>query len=208
MTRSMKWGVAILMLLLGTAAVLIVMNEVAENRELEKEITDAQKLADQIKEREVSENDQSAKEPISDPIEQQDIRVADVSNETEQEGNEVVPPMFSVGDEIDLSKFIELPSDAALAKYSDTQRGKLVRSITNVLEDVGLEKDNVSKQREQLVSEKTQLVADLVEKRITIRDYTQAVTELRAQQSVLQQKSEYLLAVKEALRQQNRRVSP
>lgn len=54
MTRRMYWGVAILILLLGTAAVFII--EIAENRQLKEQLAEAEKIANQIKQQEVAEN--------------------------------------------------------------------------------------------------------------------------------------------------------
>ena len=59
MTRKMYWGVAILILLIGTAAVFIIQHELAENRKLKDQLDDAQKLADEIEQRKISENDPS-----------------------------------------------------------------------------------------------------------------------------------------------------
>lgn len=49
MTRRMSWGFAILILLLGTAAVFIVIHESAENRKLTKLLVEAENLENQIK---------------------------------------------------------------------------------------------------------------------------------------------------------------
>ncbi len=44
MTRKMYWGIAILILLLGTAAVYIIMHEIADNRDLTKLLEEADNL--------------------------------------------------------------------------------------------------------------------------------------------------------------------
>lgn len=66
MTRKMYRGVAILILLIGTAAVFVIMHEIAANRELNKDLSEAQKLADQINQRKISENNRSPKGVVDD----------------------------------------------------------------------------------------------------------------------------------------------
>ena len=44
MTRKMYWGIATLILLLGTAAVYIIMHEIADNRDLTKLLEEADNL--------------------------------------------------------------------------------------------------------------------------------------------------------------------
>lgn len=56
MTRSMYWGLAILIFLLGMVAVSIITYEIAESQKLKKQLAEAEKLANQIKERKTSEN--------------------------------------------------------------------------------------------------------------------------------------------------------
>ena len=56
MKSRMKWGVAILILLLGAAVVFIIQHEIAENRELKEQLAESQKLADEIKAQEALKN--------------------------------------------------------------------------------------------------------------------------------------------------------
>lgn len=208
MKSRMYWGVAILILLLVSAAVFVILHETAENRELNNQLAEVEKLADEINQRKISENNPIPKESISNPVEHQDIRVDDVSNETEHQENKVTIPTFSVGDEVDISKYIELPTDVELASYDKIQRTLLLRSLTTVLEEVGKEKDEVSAQRHQVISDMRSLLEDLLAKRVNSHDHSQAMKKLRTQQANLQQKSKYLLAVKAELRQQAGRIFP
>ena len=49
MTRRMYWRIAILILLLGTAAVFIIKHEMSENHGLKGQLKEEEKLANQIK---------------------------------------------------------------------------------------------------------------------------------------------------------------
>lgn len=72
MTRKMYWGIAILILLLGTAAVYIIMHEIADNRDLTKLLEEADNLEKQIKQQPVS-NISTEKKPtnvITQPTEE------------------------------------------------------------------------------------------------------------------------------------------
>ena len=66
MKSRMKWGVAILILLLVTAAVFVILREIADNRELNDQLTEAEELVEQINQRKISENKQSPKESVDD----------------------------------------------------------------------------------------------------------------------------------------------
>lgn len=68
MNRKMYWGVAILILLLGTAAVFIIVHELAEHHELNVQLDDAQKLADEINQGKISENKRKSDDPVGTPI--------------------------------------------------------------------------------------------------------------------------------------------
>ena len=70
MTRRMYWGVAILILLLGTAAVFIIVNERPENSKLNVQLDDAEKLAKQIEKRKITEDNRpsNSKVPTEDAI--------------------------------------------------------------------------------------------------------------------------------------------
>ncbi len=63
MTRKMYWGIVILILLIGTAAVFIIMHEIAENRELKDQLAEMEKLANQINQQKVSKNNPPPTEP-------------------------------------------------------------------------------------------------------------------------------------------------
>lgn len=64
MKSRMYWGVAILILLLVTAAVFIIVNKVAEDRELEVQLKEAEKMANWIKQQEVLKDRPSAAEAL------------------------------------------------------------------------------------------------------------------------------------------------
>ena len=64
MTRKMYWGITILILLLGTAAVYIIMHEIADNRDLTKLLDEADNLEKQIKQQPVS-NSSTEKKPTN-----------------------------------------------------------------------------------------------------------------------------------------------
>ncbi len=66
MKRKMYWGVAILILLLGTVAVFIIQHELAENSKLNDQLKDAAKLANQIEQEKMSENNASPKGVVDD----------------------------------------------------------------------------------------------------------------------------------------------
>ena len=82
MKSRMYWGVAILILLLVTAAVFVILREIADNRELNDQLTEAQKLADQITQRKISENNKKSELDI--PLEPKDT---DSDNFTVEVGN-------------------------------------------------------------------------------------------------------------------------
>ncbi len=63
MKRKMYWGVALLILLLGTAAVFVIQHEVAENSELNDQLEGAAELANQIEQGKTAENN-----PSPDPM--------------------------------------------------------------------------------------------------------------------------------------------
>ena len=106
MTRKMYWGFAILILLMGTAAVFIIMHKIAENRELKDQLAEMEKLANQINQREISKNnpppaepgfrwvwhnDHWDKVPISNPngpVVHHHVPIADVSTENVQTSEE------------------------------------------------------------------------------------------------------------------------
>ena len=64
MKSKMYWGLAILILLLVTAAVFVILREIADNRDLNDQLTEAEELVEQINQRKVSENNQSPKESV------------------------------------------------------------------------------------------------------------------------------------------------
>ena len=53
MTRKMYWGVAIFILLLGTAALFIIINEFAKDSELKVQLKEAEELVNQIKQKQM-----------------------------------------------------------------------------------------------------------------------------------------------------------
>lgn len=63
MTRKMYWGLAILILLIGTAAVFVIQHEMVENRELKDQLVELQALANQINQQKVSKNNPPPTEP-------------------------------------------------------------------------------------------------------------------------------------------------
>ena len=87
MKRRMYWGVAILILLIGTAAVFIIQQELAENSKLNERLADAQKLADKIKQQRESKDEQGYK----DLVVQGNEKEKDVSNKTVSTKEEVFP---------------------------------------------------------------------------------------------------------------------
>ena len=80
MTYRMYWGLPILILLIGTTAVFIVMHEIVEHREVQKEITEAQELADRIKARKISENNQHSEVPTDIPRKPIELREVPAEN--------------------------------------------------------------------------------------------------------------------------------
>lgn len=126
MNRKMYWGVAILIVLLGTAAVFVIMHEVAENRDLKDQLAEAERLANQIEQQQVSENNPPPAEPgfkwvwhhnhwdkvpinANGPIAHHDP-ITEVSDERPQQ-KEVVRPNLSVEGEVEFSQLPELPMD-------------------------------------------------------------------------------------------------
>ncbi len=92
MKRRMYWGVAILILLLGIAAVFVIIPKLAENSELNKQLKEAEELADQIEQRKIDENKRQSEVnisemPISDPIESQDVQVSEVPDKRAQQND-------------------------------------------------------------------------------------------------------------------------
>lgn len=87
MKSKMYWGAAILILLLVTASVFVILREIADNRELNDQLTEAQKLADQINQRKISENNKKSELDI--PLQPKDTDsenfTAEVENNTEAE---------------------------------------------------------------------------------------------------------------------------
>ncbi len=81
----MYWGLVILILLIGTAAVFIIQYEFAEIREHKKQSAEAEELENRIKQRKISENNL----PLSDPIEHQDVQVSEVPNKNSQQNDSV-----------------------------------------------------------------------------------------------------------------------
>ncbi len=65
MNRRMYWGVAILILLIGTAAVFIIQHKLAENSKLNVQLDDAEKLANQIEQRKTAENNRPSNSKVS-----------------------------------------------------------------------------------------------------------------------------------------------
>ncbi len=120
MKRRIYWGVAILILLLGTAAVFVIMPKLAENSELNEQLKEAEELANQIKQRKIDENNPPSEEPISeepiseepisDPIEPQDVQVSAVPDKkAQQNDNTDIKPRNYV--EIDYS-ILDNPEEA------------------------------------------------------------------------------------------------
>ena len=63
MIRKMYWGFAILILLIGIAAVFIIQHEISENRELKDKLAELEALANQINQRKISKNNPPPAEP-------------------------------------------------------------------------------------------------------------------------------------------------
>ncbi len=55
MNRKIYWGIAILIMIISTAAVFLIRHELAEHRELNHQLEDVEKLANQIKQRKIAE---------------------------------------------------------------------------------------------------------------------------------------------------------
>ena len=90
MNRKMYWGVAILILLLGTATLFIFINEFAKDSELDVQLKEAEKVANRIKQqqkKQVSEDEPGYKVQVV----QGNEKVKDVSNETVSTEEEVFP---------------------------------------------------------------------------------------------------------------------
>ncbi len=126
MNRKMYWGVAILILLIGTAAVFIIQHEQAENSKLEVQLNDAQKLADEIKQRKIAENDPPSEEPISkqvQPMANDDVQITDVPIENSQQNDSVetvhVENYLEGLTDIDIFESVVIPTDEELASYSN-----------------------------------------------------------------------------------------
>ena len=64
MNRKMYWGIAILILLLGTAALFIIINEFAKDSELNVQLEEAEKLANRIKQQQELKDRPSAAEAL------------------------------------------------------------------------------------------------------------------------------------------------
>lgn len=96
MKRKMYWGVALLILLIGTAAVFIIQHELADHRQLAIESDDLEELVNRIEEgNDVKDNPRSdAPVPDLNPI-------AEVSDETNEQTSK----------ETDLSKYDGKPLD-------------------------------------------------------------------------------------------------
>ena len=126
MTRRMYWGITILILLLGSAAVFIIVNERAENSKLNDQLEDAAELANQIDQRKIAENNQTSEvintEQVQ-PMANDDVQVLDVPIENSQQNDSVetvhVENYLEGLTDIDLLESITLPTDAELASYTD-----------------------------------------------------------------------------------------
>ena len=218
MTRRIYWGLGVLVLLLLIGAFSYVIYQ--EYADIEEIGEDGKAFRDKIAK--MDEQRKTQEQPVEVPNTEQvqpmahdDVPIMDVPIEKSDQHDSFQNYFDSItlsenfsAEDIDVSKFIDLPTDAELVKYSDSQRISLIHSITKLIDDAGEEKNNVSRQRHAVVSKITQLSADLLAKRINSDEHSQAYRKLRKQQLSLQQKSKYLLAVKEALRQQNRRIYP
>ena len=64
MKSKMYWGLAIFILLLVTTAVFVILREIADNRDLNDQLTEAEELVEEINQRKISENNQSPKESV------------------------------------------------------------------------------------------------------------------------------------------------
>ncbi len=64
MKSKMYWGLTIFILLLVTAAVFVFLREIADNRELDTQLTEAEELVEQINQRKISENNHAPKESV------------------------------------------------------------------------------------------------------------------------------------------------
>ncbi len=86
-----------------TAAVFVILREIADNRDLNDQLTETQKLADQIKDRKVSENNKKSDETVGNLLQsvdksghvQNSASASDVSASDKQIGIEL-PPDFPV----------------------------------------------------------------------------------------------------------------
>ncbi len=103
MTRKMHWGLAFLILLLVTAAVFVILREIADNRELDTQLTEAEELVEQINQRKISENNKKLDETVGNPLQsvdksgnvQNSASASDVSASDKQSGIEL-PPDYPV----------------------------------------------------------------------------------------------------------------
>ncbi len=125
MKRKMYWGVALLILLIGTATVFIIQHELAENSKLEVLLYEAQKLADEIKQRKIAENNPPSEEPISkqvQPMANDDVQITDVPIENSQQNDSVetvhVENYLEGLIDIDIFESVTLPTDEELVSYS------------------------------------------------------------------------------------------
>lgn len=85
----MTWGLATLILLLVTAAVFVILREIADNRELDKQLAEAEELVEQINQRKVSENNPLPQESVDDS-QQIDSRIgSDLSDVSDEQSTEV-----------------------------------------------------------------------------------------------------------------------
>ena len=99
MNRKMYWGVAILILLIGTAAVFIIQHELADHRQLAEESADLEALKNRIKEENDVKDNPLSDAPVpnldpTDPIELLPVeappQVTEVSNDTETSTDTII----------------------------------------------------------------------------------------------------------------------
>ena len=126
MNRKMYWGVAILILLIGTAAVFIIQHELAVNRTLNEQLKKAEELVNQIKQRKIAENNPPSEEPISEqvqPMANDDVQITDfpIENSQQNDGSETVHvENYLEGlTDIDFFDSITLPTDEELTSYNE-----------------------------------------------------------------------------------------
>lgn len=139
MTRKMYWGLAFLILLLGAAAVFIIQHEIAENRELKKQLAETQKLADQIEARKkLKNNPPVAREgykmvPHGDHWHEVPIDAPDTWEDVWQEEVVEEPPREIVSNDINTSasgrlKYTGPPTYAAYEKWLTEAFGNIERN--------------------------------------------------------------------------------